>query len=232
MASKKISRKKLLNEPDEFITTTSRVIQFFQTHQKQIYRAALIVLIIIAAGAGGFYYLRGKEERALVLQDQGLRIYQEAYRTAMENPTADKKEDFQKALQKFREASAAYNWGNTAQTSQLYIGNCYFAMKDYDQAQASYARCVEGPYRPLALNGMAYAFEAKGDYNKALENYQQSAGDRESPFQLESLLGAARCYELLNQKPKALEIYEKALTQFSKSNMIEFLRWKVSELKG
>lgn len=91
---------------------------------------------------------------------------------------------------------------------------------------------MEGPFRPLALNGLAYAFEAKGDYNKALENFQKSNDDRDNPFQLESMLGAARCYEALNQKPKALEVYQKALAKFPKSTMSEFVRWKVGELQG
>jgi len=56
--------------------------------------------------------------------------------------------------------------------------------------------------------------------------------DRNQPYQVESMLGAARCYEALKQKPKALEIYEKALAQAPQSTMAEFIRWKVSELKG
>ena len=63
------------------------------------------------------------------------------------------------------------------------IGHCYFGLKEYDQAQAAYSRCLEGLFRPLALNGLAYAFEAKGDYNKALENFQKSTDDRDNPFQ-------------------------------------------------
>jgi tetratricopeptide (TPR) repeat protein len=56
--------------------------------------------------------------------------------------------------------------------------------------------------------------------------------ENRSPFQEEGLLGAARCYEALNQKQKALEVYQKALTRNPNSRMAEFIQRKVSELKG
>ncbi len=228
----KVSRKKLLKEPDEFISTTGRVIQFFHENQARIYRYAFIVLIVLAAGWGGFYYLRFMEDKALAYQSEGLKLYQEAYRAGLEKPGTAKKEDFQKPLDKFHEALSSYKWGKTSQVSELYIGNCYFGMKDYGKAEAAYSRCLDGPYAPLALNGIAYSYEAQGDYAKAVENFLKSAADRNNPFQLESMLGAARCYEASKQNPKALEIYRQALEQFPKSNMAEFIRWKMSELKG
>jgi tetratricopeptide (TPR) repeat protein len=232
MTTKKVSRKKLLKEPDEFISTTGKVIQFARTHERQITRTAVIVLVVIAAIAGGFYYFRWQEGKALTVQDQALQIYQETYRASLENPAADKKGEYQKALDKFKESLSLYSGGKTGQVSQIYIGHCYFAMKDYDQAQGAYGKCLDGPFRNLALNGMAYVFEAKGDYQKALENFQKNMEDRNQPYQVEAMLGAARCYEALKQKPKALEVYEKALAQAPKSTMAEFIRWKVSELKG
>ena len=98
MPTKKISRKKLLKEPDEFISTTAKTIQFFRTYQRPILRSAIIVLIVAVAAAGGFYYLRWQEEKALAIQDQALKIYQEAYRSTVENPATDKKEDFKKGV--------------------------------------------------------------------------------------------------------------------------------------
>jgi len=232
MASGKVSRKKLLKEPDEFISTTGQVIQFVKTHRRRVFQVAVAVLIVIAAVAGGISYLRWQEGKALAIQDQALQLFQEAYRASMENPAADKKDDFRKAADKFKESLSVYSRGRTGQVSELFIGHCYFSMKEYDQAQAAYAKCLDGPFRNLALNGMAYLFEAKGDYQKALENFEKNMENRNQPYQVEALLGAARCYEALKQKPKALEIYEKALAQAPQSSSAEFIRWKVSELKG
>jgi tetratricopeptide (TPR) repeat protein len=232
MPSKKVSRKKLLKEPDEFISTTGQVIEFLRTHQRQVTRAAVIALIVVAAGAGTFYYLRFQEGKALAIQQQALQIYQQAYQGSLENPAADKKSDYQKALEKFKESLSAYSWGRTAQVSQVFIGHCYYALKEYDQARAAYSKSLDGPFRFLALNGLAYIAEAQGDSQKALEYFQKNMEDPHQPYRIESMLGEARCYEALKEKPKALEIYQKALAQAPQSAMADFIRWKVSELKG
>ncbi len=232
MPPKKVSRKKLLKEPDEFISTTGKTIQYVKDHQRQVMRAAIFVLLIIAAGAGAFTYLRWQEGKALAAQMEGLRLYQEAYQASLENPAAEKQEEYKKALAKFKESITIYGWGKTAQMTQIFIGNSYTALKEYDQAQAAYSQSLDGPFRPIALNGLAYLFEARGDFSKALEYYQKNMEESTNPYRLESLLGAARCYETLKQPPKALEIYEKALPLASKTALADFIRWKIGELKG
>jgi tetratricopeptide (TPR) repeat protein len=232
MPPKKVSRKKLLKEPDEFISTTGKVIQFVKGHQRQVMRAAVIVLLIIVAGAAAFTYLRWQEGKALAVQLEGLKIYQDAYQASLENPAAEKKEEYKKALDKFKESIAIYGWGKTAQMTRIFIGNSHTALKEHDQAQAVYSQSLDGPFRPVALNGLAYLFEARGDYSKALEFYQKNTEESTNPYRLESLLGAARCHEILKQIPKALEVYEKALPQASKTALADFIRWKIGELKG
>ncbi|NWF57553.1 MAG: tetratricopeptide repeat protein [Syntrophaceae bacterium] len=232
MPPKKVSRKKLLKEPDEFISTTGKVIQYVKARQRQMTVAGVVVLLIIAAGAGIAAYLRWQEGKALAAQYEGLSIYQEAYRASMENPAADKKDEYQKALEKFKESLAFYGWGKTAQVTRVFIGSCHAALKEYEKAQAAYHQSLDGPFRSVALNGLAHLFEAQGDFAKALDYYRKNMEETTNPYRLESLLGAARCYESLKEVPKALEVYEKALPQASKTAYADFIRWKIGELKG
>ncbi len=229
MAVKRVSRKKLLKEPDEFISTTSKVIQFLREHERQLTIYGIIVLVIAALAGGAYTYLGWQRGKAQSAQQQGLRLYQDAFRQGA-NPEGEK-ENLQKALAKFQEALSIYRWGRVAQISELYIGHCDFALKQYDQAIAAYSRCLEGPFRSMALDGLGYSYEAKGDYNKALEDYQKNMAEN-SPYQEEAALGAARCYEALNQKQKALEVYQKALAKNPKSRIADFIQWKIGELKG
>jgi tetratricopeptide (TPR) repeat protein len=230
MAGKKVSRKKLLKEPDEFISTTARIIQYLRDHRRQITLYGIIAVAAVAAGLGGYSYLLWKEGKAQAIQQQALQLYQEAF---FKGPNAEgEKENCQKALEKFREALAVYSRGNVFKVSQVYIGHCHFALKEYDQAIAAYSRCLEGSFRAMALDGLAHCYESKGNFAKALENYQKNMEGNRSPFQGEGLLGAARCYEALNQKQKALEVYQKALARNPNSRTAEFIQRKVSELKG
>jgi tetratricopeptide (TPR) repeat protein len=230
MAEKKISRKKLLKEPDEFITTTGQVIRFARENRRQITLYGMIAVAVIAAAILGYSYFRWQEGKALEIQQQGLQLYQEAY--SQTGNTEKEKEGFKKALEKFKEAWGVYPRGNTGHVSQIYIGNCRYAAQEYDAAIQAYSLCLEGSFRHIAAQSIGYCYESKGDYVKALENFQRNAEGDSNPYLEEGLLGVARCYEVLNQKPKALETYEKILSKKPKSRMAEFIQWRVSELKG
>jgi tetratricopeptide (TPR) repeat protein len=230
MPTKKISRKKLLKEPDEFISTTAKVMQFLREHSRKVTQYAVVAIVVVAAGSGGYAYLRWQQGKAQVIQQQAFKLYQETSNKAA-NPEGDK-ENFKKALEKFQEALAVYSWGNVGQVSRIYIGHCFYGMKEYDQAMQAYSQCLEGPFQSLALNGLGYCYEAKGDFAKAAENYQKVAEGDGNPYQEESMLDLARCYEALKQKEKALEVYQKAFAKYPKSRRAEFIQWKIGELKG
>lgn len=230
MAEKKISRKKLLKEPDEFITTTGKVIRFARENRRQITIYGVIAAAVIAAGMLAYSYFWWQEGKALEIQQQGLQMYQEA--NSQSGNIEKEKENFKKALGKFKEAWEVYPRGNTGQISKIYIGNCQYGAQEYDAAIQAYSLCLEGSFRHIAAQSIGYCYESKGDYAKALENFQKNAEGDSNPYQEEGLLGVARCYEALNQKPKALETYEKILSKKPKSKMAEFIQWRVSELKG
>jgi tetratricopeptide (TPR) repeat protein len=230
MPKKKVSRKQLLKEPDEFISTTGKVLQFLRAHQRQMILYGMVGLALLAAGSAGYLYIHWQENKALAIQEQAYQLYQDAFRKAG-NAEAEK-ENYRRALEKFREVRSVSRWGKAAEVSQLYIGHCHYALKEYDQAIAAYTRCLDGPFQSMARNGLGYCYEAKKDYAMAAENYQKNAGEKGSPYQEEGLLGVARCYEAQNQKQKALETYQKALAENPKSPMAGFIQWKISELKG
>ncbi|MBI5968320.1 MAG: tetratricopeptide repeat protein [Deltaproteobacteria bacterium] len=230
MAPKRVSRKKLLKEPDEFISTTGKILQFLRERRRQMAIYGIIALAVVASAFAGYSYLRWQEGKAQAIQQQAFQFYQEASRRG-DNPEGEK-ENYQKALEKFREALSVYSWGRTAQVARIYIGYCHYALKEYDQALASYSQCLDGPFQPMAFNGMGYSYEAKGDFAKALDNYQKNAEEDGNPYQEEGLLGIARCYEALNQQQKALGAYQKSLSRNPKSRLADFIQWKIGELKG
>jgi len=230
MPPKKVSRKKLLKEPDEFISTTGKVLQFLREHQRQVTTLALIAIAVLIAGAGAYYYLLWQEGKAQAVQQQALQLYQEAL-SASADPDKEK-ESYKRAREKFQEALSFFSRSRVSQVSQIYIGHSHYALKEYDQAIQAYSRCLAGFFRPMALDGLAYCYEAKGDFSQALEQYLKGIEEESNPLRGEALVGAARCYEALNQKPKALEYYQKALAKSPKSRLVEYMQKKINELTG
>lgn len=230
MPGKKIPRKKLLKEPDEFISTTGKIIQFFRSHRRQVILYGVIVLAILLAGAAGYYFLLWQEGKAQAVQHQARQIYTEALSSA--SSPEKQKEKFKNASEKFKESLSFYTRDKISQIAHLYIGHCHYALKEYPQAIAAYTRCLSGVYRSIALDGIAHSFEAQGDFAQALEHFQKNTEDERNPYLLEAILGIARCYEALKQTPKALEFYEKALNKKPPERIADFIKRKISELKG
>ena len=230
MTRKKVSRKKLLKEPDEFISITARTIQYVRDHRRQITMLSVMALAAVTAALGGYSYFLWQEGKAQAIQQQAFEIYQEAFLKGS-SPEGEK-ESYRKAIEKFKEALKVYDRGNVSQISSLYIGHSHYALKEYESAITAYSGRYEGPFRAMAFDGLGHSYEAKGDFAKALENYQKNMEEEHNPFQGEGYLGAARCYEALQQKQKALETYQKALAKNPKSRMADIIQRKISELKG
>ena len=230
MAKKKISRKKLLKEPDEFISTTAQVIQFLKDHRQQITRSAIIFVMVAACAAGTYFYFQWRASNARHFQQEGFQYYQEALSQGTNAESAQKA--YRRALERFQKSISTYGWGEMAQISRLFVGHCHFALHEYEQAEKAYSRCLDGPFQAIAYDGLGHSYEAQGQYEKAKESYQKNAEASDNPYQLESLLGMGRCLELLNQKEKALKVYEEAQKKFPKSALGDFLQWKIGALKG
>ena len=77
MPTKKISRKKLLKEPDEFISTTARLLQFLREHRRKVTLYGVVAIALVAAGLGGHAYFRWQQGKALVIQQQAFKLYPE-----------------------------------------------------------------------------------------------------------------------------------------------------------
>lgn len=230
MVKKKISRKKLLKEPDEFISTTARVMQFVKEHRQQVTRSAIIFALVIAFGAGTYLYVHWRASSARHFQQEGFQYYQEALSQGTNAEAAQKA--YRSALERFQKSISTYGWGEMAQISRLFVGHCHYALQEYEQAEKAYSRCLDGPFQAIAYDGLGHSYEAQGQYEKAKESYQKNTEASNNPYQLESLLAVGRCLELLNQKEKALKVYQEAQEKFPKSTFGDFMQWKIGVLKG
>ena len=56
MAEKKVTRKELLKEPDEFLTTSAQVIRYTREHPRSVALGCALVVIGLLAVAGVYYY--------------------------------------------------------------------------------------------------------------------------------------------------------------------------------
>ena len=77
MAAKRLTRKQLLKEPDEFITLTGRTIEWVKTHTKQVVTGVSIFITAVLLVVG---YRCSEEQRARAasnLFSKALETYQQ-----------------------------------------------------------------------------------------------------------------------------------------------------------
>ena len=61
----RMTRKELLNEPDEFITTTSSALIWIKEHPTQFAVGAIVLLSILAGGYGFYYWKTSRDQTAM-----------------------------------------------------------------------------------------------------------------------------------------------------------------------
>ena len=75
MAEKKVSRKELLKEPDEFLTLSAQTIEYVRENPQRVVAGALIVVLAVAAALGYLWYRKQQELWAHELFQRALNNY-------------------------------------------------------------------------------------------------------------------------------------------------------------
>ncbi len=227
--------KQKATEPDEFISTSSIVFGYIKNNYVAIGSAAAVVLVLVIIIFGLAYYSREREQEALDLFNQAKLMYQQST-TAQSNQQAPTPL-YSQALEEFKEVVENYSHATSATTSLLYMGDCYYHLKDYDNAIDHYMRFIntadkDDYLRQFAFEGLGYCYEEKGDYEKALDYYKQSLNEGNCAIKNLLYLNIARCYEALQDNASALEYYKKAGGDETNSPFFTLAQEKVAALKN
>jgi tetratricopeptide (TPR) repeat protein len=120
--------------------------------------------------------------------------------------------------------------------SHYHLGNLYYSIGEVDNAITEYKKFVSSSrsdkagVKFLALTSLGYCYEAKQDFQVALEYYEKAQKSDNVGFESIGFRNIARAYEQLNDKKNALENYKKALQTTSDPSVKVFINRKISFL--
>jgi tetratricopeptide (TPR) repeat protein len=224
---KKISRKQLLKEPDEFLSFSRRLFQFVVGHYVQISVGLGIFFAVILTIAGIQYFSERSETQASERLGQAMTKYE----TAMKDNDAEKayaevQADFQKIIDGYSGKDAGKLAG------MVYAAVCYQA-GETDKAIELYEKALQelNEYSSLKtqiLNGLAYAYEAKKDYKTAVSYFEQIASGTGTVMKDEALFNLGRLYSQMGEAEKSLAAYKKIVSDYSDSVYIDLAKEKVA----
>jgi tetratricopeptide (TPR) repeat protein len=231
LAEKKISRKELLNEPDEFITLSGKTIQYVRSHPRQATTAVAVVVLILLIGLGIHYYNNYRENKSHELLQRA--IY--AYEAVARSDTGTMPAQLDQIQADFDHVASQYPSLSAGQQALLYSGHVLFRKKEYAGALEKYKRMQstqlagEG-LSSLMLYHIGKTYLAMNQYEQAVVIFDQLAKDSNSPYQREAYGAIARMYEMMNRKKEAVQAYRQYLKIFPEAPDAAFVKSRISDL--
>jgi tetratricopeptide (TPR) repeat protein len=228
-ARKKITHKEL--KKDKLVTSYYKFTNWFdkEENKKKIYIAigsVAIVAVLI------FLYISNKKtknEEAEVKLSAVINLYDQGkYQEAILGDQAA-------GITGLLEIVNEYGSTKSGETAKLYLANCYFNLKDYDNALKFFEDYGGNNdiIKASCLSGIGAVYEAKGDLIKAAEYYEKSANvDKSVVINQENLYYAIRAYTNAGDKQNAKRILDKLKEQYPKSKYINESKRFEAEFKN
>jgi len=214
--AKKLTRKELLKETDEFLTLSNRAVMFFNAHLRGLKYCGIAIAVIVAGYLAVYGYMRH-------INKSGQEVYNMAYDTLTDNLEPDvTPEKLKKAEELFERVINEYGMSKAARLALPQIGHVKFAEKNYDDAILYYdkfAAEVSGDkeYETLTSLALAGCYEAKGDMKKAILLLSSIVDAPDNLFRETAMLSLERVYRIDNQPEKTTEILKKFVQEYKTS---------------
>ncbi len=225
--AKKVSRKQLLKEPDEFITFTGKLIRLGRTYQKQMVLVLGITVAVLLIFSLLKFFSDRAENKAFTLLNLATDKYNSI--VASQDPVAALKEvekDFDHILEKYHR----YQGGRIARVKYAHF--CYHA-GEYDKAAGLYAQALndvgKNPFiRNIILNGLGYSYKALKDYETSAKYFEMIISSDNPMLKDEALFNLSKLYRILGKENKRSEMLEKIVSDYPESIYFELAKDQIS----
>lgn len=241
--SEKLSRKEL-KQPDAFMKAGSVARSWFQENVRLV-TIAVGVAVLGIGGAVSADYLHGKkEEEASQVMGNRLKmldrpISESATTTGDDAPFKSAQERDEAVVKAMEELRAKYDGTKAGRTAALVASSADLRMKKYDEALKGYseylkeAKHQEEPLRAAALEGQAYAYEGKGDLDRALAAFEQLERENKSDFLTGmGLYHRGRILALQNKKEDAAKAFVDLESAHPNTEAAKLAQTRLNELKA
>ena len=219
MAKKRVTRKELLKKEDEFVSLSSRAVQYVSAHLKQIQYLTFSILIIILIVLGISLYLRHLNKKALA-------AYNRAYRSLVSDSSPEATEDTMKrSVEEFDKLIRKYGRTKMATLAIPQLAYLEYDQGNYDQAISLYQMYLkreksDSIYASMAHFGLAAVYEAKGDYHSAIRHLKKIVEEGHDFLREEALFSLGRVYALSGQREMSRETFKDFIDQFTESPLL------------
>lgn len=215
-----------LNQPDQFHTLFNKLVDFYALNKRKVLLVAGSVMGVIAVVVAWSTYQYYYEKNAW---DQYAKIEESMIKASPSEQQVD-------LIKKYKNLSANYPDSEASRLGAYRLANLHYNERDYDAAISFYEKYLahasdRNELKVLSFSGLAYCYEAKKEYQKALQALQQ-AEKIEAAKSLETFIyrDMGRIYEEMGKTSEALTCYKKALSQSLDPIFTIFIKRKIALL--
>ena len=222
---KKITRKQLLKEPDEFLTFSAKLIQFTNR-----YRYPLLIVfataILGAMAISAFRLYHNKMERLAFssfaqVKSEYLSISDQKGPSTAYGAI---KENIEQVIEK-------HGNRNGGKFTLLFYANISYQNGDYEKAIDLYQRVlriVSNPFiRNQVYNSLGYVHEAKREFSEAIKYYEMVTQSSDPVLKGEALYHLSRIYDVLGNAEKSKEVLKRISQDHPRSMYIDLVNERV-----
>lgn len=233
MAEKKVSRKELLKEPDEFLSFSSRAIAYYEENPTVIHIGLLIFVLTIVAGIGVYTYL---ERQRLASHKEFNAVYRD-YKKAVESNEPVSEEKWNEILIGFDTVYESYGSRPAGEKALLYSGHVLYKLGKYREALERYDRMrftglVEKGLGELAMYHKAMTLIAMKKYSPAVLILDEFSKNNDSPYRREAFASIAQIYESMGKNKEAVQSYRQYLKMFPKAPDAPLVKARIARLSS
>jgi tetratricopeptide (TPR) repeat protein len=229
MAKKqKLTRKEFLKKPDEFVTVTTRMLQWAAAHRKQlVYGVSAVVIAALLFAAHQFVSNRA-QKRAFQLLAQNLAKYEEL------RGQQDSAKAYEAVSGGFQQLIDKYGGNNGGKLARVIYANICFQAGHYKQAIDLYDRALtnfegEPLIRNLILDGLGYAHEQLNEYAAAAKVFDRLVHDPNVLMPAEAWFNLGCLYAKLGESEKSRQAFQKILSDYRDSIYYDMVKERLGE---
>jgi tetratricopeptide (TPR) repeat protein len=221
--------KKDLDQPDAFQEAFGKFLDFARGNRQKLYVAVGVLTLVIVLGAGYLFYSASYEKDAA-------KLYFDARLKAMKADPMGTGAAGPEVVKALSEVVEKYPSSDAAQSARYELGNLYFIVNEFDRSIQVYKEFIDSASKKdirlvYAHFGIGYDYEAKKEYDKALEAFNRVVESKPgNVFEGLSYRNIARVYEEMNDSGKALDYYKKALEKTKDPTASSLLKRKIAQL--
>ena len=220
---KKVSRKKLLKEPDEFITLSGKMIQFAMQHKTQLTYGVGIVIALVVLIAGYRFFAIRSENKSLVLFDQAVSKYEASIRTR------DINQAYQSVIKDFQVILDKYGNKEGGKLARVTFANICFDAGEYGEALKLYEDSLKNfEDQPmiynLILSGLGYANGQLNENQRAVTYFEKIVARDDQILRDEALFNLGLLYEKLGETEKSERAFDQIASDFPDSMYINIIK--------